>query len=506
MPRLLSFDFGTGGVRAGIYCTDQQAMIASAEAAYETVYPRAGWAEQDSRQWLDAMVTAGGKAVAASRHTDIAAICVATTASTVVACRRDGEAVRDAILWMDSRASAEAQETAALDHAVMDYCGGSDAAEWLVPKAMWLSRHEADCFRDADIVCEALDFINFHLTGDWVGSRMNAACKWNYDSLEGRFVEEVYDRLGVPELAQKLPQRIVPVGGPIGEVRGALAAEMGITGRPLVAQGGIDAHIGMLGANTVAPGSMLVIGGTSVVHLTQLSAKSDMAGFWGPYPNALMDGLWLVEAGQVSAGSIISWLVDIVFGLDADGHQALMAEVSAHAARGQGLLALDYWMGNRTPYRDADLRGALLGLTLGHSRADLYASVVDAVALGSANVISVLAQRNVRPERLVMAGGICRNPVWLQATVDALGQPVSVAREDNLSLFGSAVCSATALGLFKDLVDAAAAFETTTETLEPDRVRAEWYRSTLGLYRQATEALTPVMHELADRQRQERRA
>ena len=499
LARYLSFDFGTGGVRAGVYCTDRLSMIAVAEAAYPTEYPRAAWAEQDCRHWIDAMVEAGAKAVDEAEAPDIAAICVATTASTVVFCSREGEPVRPAILWMDARASAESQRTSEVDHPVMAYCGGSDAVEWLVPKAMWVARHEPDAYARAEIVCEAIDFVNYHLTGRWVGSRMNAACKWNYDSLTGAFVPEIYDRFGIPDLADKLPPEILPVGAPIIEAAGPLLERMGIAGRPLVAQGGIDAHIGMLGANTVAPGSMLIIGGTSVVQLTQLRDHAALDGFWGPYPNALIDGLWLVESGQVSAGSIIYWLVKTVFGLDDEGHRALMSEVQAAGRDGHGLLALDYWMGNRTPYRDADLRGAIMGLSLGHSRADIYAAIVDAVALGSANAVAALADHGVRPKRFVMAGGICGNPVWLQATVDALGAPVSVARDDNLSLIGGAVCSAAASGAFDDLTSAAAAMAAPTEEVVPVEDRRRWYQETLGLYREATVALRPVLHALSGR-------
>src|SRR5690606_37528098 len=108
--------------------------------------------------------------------------------------------------------------------------------------------------------------------------------------------------------------------------------------------------------------------------------------------NALVDGLWLVEAGQVSAGSILNWLSRTLFGLDETGQAALIAEAASRVAGGSGLLTLDYWMGNRTPYRDANLRGAILGLSLGHGRADIYASAVDSIALGSANVVEVLKE------------------------------------------------------------------------------------------------------------------
>ncbi len=501
MAYVLSFDFGTGGVRAGVYSTDRRSILSMADVPYATTYPHIGWAEQNPADWLAAMHIAGRDAVARAGITAIDAICVASTASTVAVALRDGAPIRPAILWMDCRAEAEARKTETVTHPVMAYAGGGDAVEWLVPKAMWLARHQPAIWAQAEVVCEALDYINHHLTGEWVASRMNAACKWNYDSLTGAFVPEIYAELGISDLADKLPGRVVPVGGVIAPLRADMAAAFGLSTLPIVAQGGIDAHIGMLAANTVASGGMLMIGGTSVVHLTQLDGPGDMRGFWGPYPNALADGLWLVECGQVSAGSILNWLSGTIFGLDQAGHSALIAEAMARPGRAEGLLTLDYWMGNRTPYRDGALRGALMGLTLGHGRADIYASVVDSIALGTLNVLGVLAERGVPIDRVVLAGGICKNALWLQSTIDAIGRPVEVAPEDNLSLVGAGVAAAAALGLYSDLQAAAIACAAPTQLRHPNPDRTAWYHAALPLYRQATDALTPVLHDLAARQK-----
>lgn len=500
MTLVLNFDLGTGGVRAGVYDVERRTMLSLSEASYSTIYPRAGWAEQQPEEWWNALLRAGRQAVEQCGSTEIAAVCVATTASSVVICDRESMPLYPAILWMDCRAAKEARATEKVEHPVMAYSGGGDAVEWLVPKAMWLAEHEPAIFDEADIICEALDFINYRLCGAWVGSRMNAACKWNYDSKNGTFVPEIYEALAIPALQDKLPQRIVPVGDAIGSLKPDVAAALGIASQPLLAQGGIDAHIGVLGAGTVAAGGMLIIGGTSVVHLTHLKEQGNVTGFWGPYPNALVDGLWLVEAGQVSAGSILNWFSSTIFGLDEQGHRDLIRQASVVSAQDSGLLTLDYWMGNRTPYRDADLRGAILGLSLSHDRADIYSSAVDSIALGSANVVAVLEERGVSVERIVMAGGICKNPLWLQATIDAIGRPVHVASDDNLSLIGTAVCSAHALGLFPDLIAASEACAAPAREVQPDPVRSRRYRDTMALYRDTTETLTPALHALSARQ------
>jgi ribulose kinase len=497
MTHLLSFDFGTGGVRAGVYDLDARSMIATTEATYATDYPRPGWAEQDPAEWSAALRAAGRAALAQAGVSEVAGVCSATTASTVAICQRDGKPLAPAILWMDCRADAESLATGEVDHPVMRFCGGEDAVEWLVPKAMWLKRNRPETYARAEVICEALDYVNFDLTGEWVASRMNAACKWNYDSAAGAFVPEVYEALGIPELADKLPQRVIPVGGGIARMRPDMAADLGLTNLPLVAQGGIDAHIGMLGANVVEPGGMLFIGGTSVVQLVQLAKEGDVSGFWGPYPNALTDGRWLVECGQVSAGSILSWLSRTIFGLDSAGHAALIDEVAKTPSRAEGLVTLDYWMGNRTPYRDAQMRGAMVGLTLGHGRADIYASCVDAIALGSANVLAELGGHGVPVERIVLAGGITHNRAWLQATVDALGQEVHVATSDNLSLVGCAVSAAVALGHWPTLAEAARENVAPTRCVRPDPARAAWFKEALTRYRAATETLTGLMHDLS---------
>jgi ribulose kinase len=499
MALLLGLDFGTGGVRAGVFDLDRAVMIGESEATYGTRYPHPGWAEQSTTDWWEAVGLATRGLMLDLGNPPIAGICVATTASTVVACRSDATPLYPALLWMDCRAAAEADRTARATHPVLAYSGGSDAAEWLVPKAMWLATHEPEIYANADIVCECLDYINFKLSGRWVGSRMNATCKWNYDSIARRFHEDLFADLGVPDLVRKLPSEIVSVGDPIGTITHSAADHLGLSSNPMLAQGGIDAHIGMVGADTLAPGELLMIGGTSVVHLFQLATQKDVSGFWGPYPNALVDDHWLVEAGQVSAGSILSWLSRDMFGLDLEGAAKLQREAEALGVGSTGLLTLDYFMGNRTPYRDPLLRGAVIGLSLGHDRAALYRSAVEGVALGSANVLKRMSELGIPCNRVVSSGGYVKNPLWLKATVDAIGMPVQLQPDVNLTIIGAAACAATGAGLVDDLFAAATAVKGPATTIEPDLKAHARFMELLNDYLQATELLAPLSHRLATR-------
>jgi ribulose kinase len=187
MALLLGLDFGTGGVRAGVFDLDARRMVGEREAAYATRYPQPGWAEQSPLDWWEAAGVACRALMRDLDSPEIAGVAAATTSSTVVFARRDGTPLRPALLWMDCRAAAEADQTGRTRNPVMRYSGGADAAEWLVPKSMWIAANEPETWAAAEVVCECLDFINHRMTGLWVASRMNATCKWNYDSVLGVF-------------------------------------------------------------------------------------------------------------------------------------------------------------------------------------------------------------------------------------------------------------------------------------------------------------------------------
>ncbi|WP_042264074.1 FGGY-family carbohydrate kinase [Paraburkholderia heleia] len=491
MSLLLGLDFGTGGVRAGLYDARAHKLLRVTEARYATTYPRPGWAEQSPLAWWQAAGEACRELMALAGNPAIAGVCVATTSSTVVAAQEDGTPLRPALLWMDCRAGEEANGTRAVRHPMMSE--GGDAVEWLVPKAIWLARYEPEVYARAARICEAVDLVNYWLTGRWVASQLNATCKWNYDSVNQTFPLDLYERLGVPDLAQKLPPEVVRVGARVGTLTAAAAAHLGVSGAPVVAQGGIDAHMAMLSAGATQPGDMLFIGGTSIVQLMHIPERVDVPGMWGPYPNALIDGPWLLEGGQVSAGSILHWLAHQMFGLDDAGHQALIREASQMEPGATGLLVLDYWMGNRTPYRSSELRGAILGLSLNHDRKDVYRASLEAIALGSANVLHTLRQSGIGVRRVIAAGGFQKNPLWLRATIDATGVPFDVVAHDNLTLIGAAASAACAAGECAQLREAVESFAAHGERMNPDMEAFEQYQRLLERYREATDAVGPIV-------------
>ncbi|RCV57798.1 FGGY-family carbohydrate kinase [Marinitenerispora sediminis] len=496
MSALLAIDLGTESARVAVY-TDDGRRLGQGESGYPTDFPRPGWAEQNPEDWWRAVVAATRTALDEAGRPDVDGVAVATTASTVTVLDRAGRPLRPALLWMDSRADAESARTAEVDHPVLRYAGGSDAVEWLVPKAMWLAGREPAVYRAAARITEAVDYLVWRLTGEWTGSRMNAVCKWNYDPRGGGFPEDLYAELGVPDLRDKLPDRVAPVGAPVATMHAAARAELGVTGTAVVSSGGIDAHLSLLAVGGAGEGRVSIVCGTSNAFVTEMAEPVFPPTVWGPYPDALNEGRWLVEGGQVASGSVLKWAGERLLGRPRADLPGLIAAATAVPAAGHGLLVLDYFMGNRTPLRDPRLRGAVLGLTVGSTPEQVYRAAVEGVAYGTRQVLDSFVAGGVPVEEVFVSGGIRHNPLWLRTTADVLGRPLRLVAGDNLSLRACSVIAAVGAGHYPSLGAAAADFAPETRTVEPDAALKDAYEAGYADYRAATTATRDVSHRLS---------
>lgn len=463
----LSIDLGTESARAGLFNLEGQ-CLAIASSSYPTSFPRPGWAEQDPMHWWEATLDSASQVIAQTGVDEVRGISVSTTASSVVFLDSENYPLRSALLWMDTRSHQEAAFTGTINHPHMKYSGGVDSPEWLVPKAMWLYKNERTTFDKADKIGEAVDFITLKLTGSFVGSDLNATCKWNYDPRTGQLPADLYELFGVPGLAEKLPSKILPVGSPVGQLLPEVAQRIGLKNRPIVSVGGIDAHMALIALRTHSRAAVSVAAGTSNAFICETDNAFESEEIWGPYPNALTQGRWLAEGGQLSAGSALTWVAEGLLGYDRHGVSELIAEVSAMRPGSSGLVVLDDFMGNRTPFRDANMRGGILGLNLSSTGAQIYQATVEAVAFGTKQVIDSFARANIDVSDLYFSGGIRHNSVWLQTTADVLGQPISLVTSDNLTLISTVAAAAVGSGECSTFTEAEQIFRPDVHAVYPD--------------------------------------
>jgi ribulokinase len=491
---VIGVDGGTEGLRAAVFDL-QGAVRGMGVATYPTRFPAPAQAEQDPEDWWRAMGEAVPAALAQAgiAADQVDALSVDTTCCSVVALDRAGRALRPALIWMDVRAAAQAAKVAASgDRALKVNSAGAGpvSAEWMIPKALWLKENEPRVFDAAALVGEYQDFITLRLTGRWVGSINTASIRWHHDNRNGGHPRSLLEALGLSALLEKWPSEILPLGEVVGPLTPDAAAHLGLKPGTPVAQGGPDAFVGMIGLGVVTPGKLAFITGSSHLLLGLSPTALHGRGIWGSYPDAVVPGLHVVEGGQTSTGSVIAWLKRL-FGEGASYDQ-LNQEAAALPPGAEGLLMLDHFQGNRTPYTDPASRGAITGLSLKHGPAHIFRAAIEGIAFGSELILDAMRANGFAPSEVVICGGATRSPLWLQTHADVSGVPLQVTRVPEAPLLGSGMLAALGAGHFTDMAEVAAAMVQPERVVEPDPGRHAAYREIYARYQQLYPALAPL--------------
>lgn len=474
---VLGIDLGTGGVRAGLY-SQAGVLLAAREESVATAHRRPGWAEQSPVEVLAALYRATG--VVAADRPPPAALCVASAAVSALAVGEDDVPVGSSLLWMDTRAAVEAAEITRTRHPVLRYTGGQVSPEWMLPKALWLARHDPSRYAAARRIVDVHDWVMFQLTGEWSLARATIAAEWSYDPLAGGWPADLLSRLGVPGLADgwNVP-RLRP-----GAVAGRLTAQAAeSTGLPVgvpVVQGLMDSYAAALAADVYQAGRVAVSIGTSSSYLGLSRQLAPDPRLLGPVPEALGPGTIVQQGGQTSAAAAAEWFSrQLAPGVP---FAVLDAEAAAIEPGADGLWAVDTWQGCRTPYRNPAARGMWGGLTLAHTRAHLFRATLESVAFGGRVVLETLEEAGVEGRELVVTGGAARSSLWMQIHADVLGRPLLRLTAGQPVTLGAAMCGAFGAGCYPDLPAAAAAMSATSQGWLPDAERHHAYQPLYASY------------------------
>jgi ribulose kinase len=233
-----------------------------------------------------------------------------------------------------------------------------------------------------------------------------------------------------------------------------------------------------------------VIVGSSTCHLAQSSAGVFGSGAAGCYPDATVEGLYTVEAGQTATGSILDWYRRHFAGeqrIEAERRGVSVYEVldelaSAVPAGSDGLVVRDDWQGNRSPFKNPKARGAITGLTLSHGPGHVFRALYEATACGTRHILENAAAHGLRVDRVFVGGGGARSPFWLQIHADVLKRPIHLTRETESCALGSAMAAALAAGAFPDFAAAARAMVQIERVVEPNPANAGVYDALLDRY------------------------
>lgn len=461
---LLAIDLGTSGVKAGVFASDGS-LVAQSGVGYETLTPHPGWAEQEPQAWWDATCRAVSQCVAQCDATRIEGIGLTGLSPSLVCVDKRGEPVRPALIWSDRRV---AQEISELTEAL-----GAHLSFTPLPRLLWLKRHEPNSYERTRWVFDSFDYLSFKMTGQ-------AA---SFCPVGDQLAWSPSDALSAGLALDKFPSRVCKLGEHVGGVLPAVAAQVGLpSGLPVIA-GTIDSFAAWIGTATTRPGVVCNTVGTSDgVALVWDRALVDPQNRLQCMPH-LTGRHWIVGGAMSTGGILLEWFVRHFYNHEPDSFGTAIREAEDVSVGADGLLALPYLMGERSPIFDHHARAVFFGISQTHGRAHFARAVLESVALAVRDVCHVIEEVGGAIDEIRVAGGGAKSDLWSQIKADVVGVPVLVPQIGDSGLLGAAIIAGWGVGRFTDLSEAAQAMVKFRAVMEPRVSHHEMYTKLFELYR-----------------------
>ncbi len=491
MSHLLSIDLGTSSVKV-LLASETGQIISQGSAEYPIARPQPDWAEQNPDDWWRATTMAIHQMFIGARGkpVSIAAIGLSGQMHGTVLLDAKDQLLGPAIIWPDQRSHRQVHEITELIGAerLVELTGSPVATGFQAATLRWLQQEQPERWRQVHKVLLPKDYLRWRLTGDYHTDPSDGS---------GTVLLDVCQRDWSPEIlaALTIDPALLPPVQPSAAVAGQLSRTVAKTlnlpeGIPIVT-GAADTPCSALGAGIVSAQTLLLTistGGQLVLPAPE--AHVDRRGRIHTFCGALRPGPdqagWYQMAATLAAGMSLRWLRDQILGLSGEGaYNRMMSWAETVPPGAGGLIFLPYLAGERSPHMAPEARGMFLGLTARHGQDELVRAVMEGVALSLYDAYQVLAELGAAPERIIIAGGGGRSPLWQQIIADVFGLPVQRLATGEQSALGALLLAGAGIDLF-DPGSTAQTWAAYGPLLEPNRQRQEFYQGQLlPLFRSA---------------------
>jgi len=460
------------------------------------------WALQDPNDYLEVFKHAIPEVVKQSGAdpADVIGVGIDFTACTMLPTTADGTPLcmlpewRDqphawVKLWKHHAAQLEANQLNEVARAagfgrILNRYGGKISSEWFFPKVWQILNEAPAVYAAADRLLEAADWVVWQLTGVETRNSCTAGYKAMWSKTEGFPPPEFFKALD-PRLErvveEKMSRTILPLGARAGSLTSEAAGWTGLQAGTAVAVANVDAHVSVPAATVTGSGRMVMIMGTSICHMVVGETEQIVPGMCGVVQDGILPDHPGFEAGQSCVGDHFQWFVENgvpesyeqeARSLGINTNQLLEKKAAALQPGESGLLALDWWNGNRSVLVDVDLTGMLLGMTLLTRPEEIYRALIEAVAFGTRLIIETFRDHGVPIRELIATGGLPdRNKLLMQIYADVTGLPMFIPEATQIGALGSAMHGALAAGATAGGYDSIQA-----ASLKMARLRKESYR------------------------------
>ncbi|WP_217591777.1 ribulokinase [Cohnella sp. GbtcB17] len=379
--------------------------------------------------------------------------------------------------------------------------GGKISSEWMIAKVWQILNEAPEVYEATDLFTEATDWVISQLTGEFVRNSCTAGYKSIWHKQEGYPSSDFFKALD-PRLenltATKLRGDIKPLGTKAGELTAKMAELTGLKAGTAIAVGNVDAHAAVPAVGVVDEGKLVMAMGTSICHMLLGKEEVEVEGMCGVVEDGIIEGYMGYEAGQSAVGDIFEWFVEeavpayVKEAAEKDGvgvHQWLTERAAQYKPGETGLVALDWWNGNRSVLVDTNLTGVVVGYTLLTKPEEMYRALLEATAFGTRTIIDAFHNNGVPVDEVYACGGLPqKNALLMQIYADVTNREIKVADSKQTPAVGAAMFGAVAAGAAKggydSVVDAAKAMaRVREETFKPIPENVAVYERLYAEYR-----------------------
>jgi xylulokinase len=490
---LLAHDLGTTGDKASLH-DDEGRLVAAVTVHYPTRFGAGGVAEQDPRQWWDAVCAATRRLLAedGTATEEVHAVGFSGQMMGAVLLDASHRPVRSSLIWADHRSTEQCRtlvERIGMEHAYR-ITGHRLNPTYSLSKLMWVRDHEPDTWAQVAHVCLAKDYLVQRLTGTLVTEPSDASATNAYDQERGAWSSEL---LAAADLDEGLFPEIVPSTTVVGGLTPAAAADTGLrSGTPVVSGGG-DGPLAAVGAGVVRPeaGAYVYLGTSSWISLSAAAPLHDPEMRTMTFDH-VVPGQYVPTATMQAGGGSLEWVSDLLApGDDGERFRRLVTAADTAEASAEGLYFLPHLLGERSPYWNPAARGAFVGLSRHHGSAHLTRAVLEGVAFNLATCVDAFRECGAAVDQVDAIGGGAASDIWLQILADVWGATVrrrSVVEEANS--LGAAVTAGVGAGVLENF-DVAATLSEVTGEFVPDPERHAAYRERHAVFLDAYRRLEP---------------
>jgi xylulokinase len=447
--------------------------------------------EQDPNVWDDLMMQVVAETVASlgPLAKEIRYLTVTSSASCLVALGHDGRAVRNSILVSDTRSVEEARALGDMPEfaPVHDATGLKPSPDLMVPKMMWLAKHEPETVAKTQCFLNAGDYLVWRLTGE-VATDPSNALKFHY-----LLAEETYPMglISTLDFDPGVFPPVRPLGSDIGSVLSAQADRLGIPRGCRVVLSTYDALAAVTGAGAFDVGDAADVSGTvtSLRVVTDLEIRDPLGRI---YVSPYLGGSSLVGGSNNLGGGMVEWLRQLFFADSEDPYGEIEAEAAGQVPCPGGLLFLPYLLGERAPIWNPDCRGVFFGLNRAHRRPEMVRAVLESIGMSVRDIAEVLGTFSVSIDSVTVSGGLARLDTANQIKADILGLPMRRLANFETTSIGAALIALAGVGIINDPRDGFEDFCTIDREYEPNERNHAIYDEYFALYREVYESLIPA--------------